>query len=70
MDLKEILKKVTANLKSKIQKSLNRDWDWVSYQVYYDTKNSEWTPVKSRAIKNNAMLEIEKEMDKILANEK
>lgn len=70
MDLKEILDRSTANLKSKSREAVDFDWDDINYMVYYDAKNSRWTPIKEWAIKNNAMLEIEKEMDKILADEK
>ncbi len=66
MDLKEILDRASANLKSKKRELLDKDWDTVSYTVYYDAKNSQWVPVREWAVKNNAMLEIEKEMDKLL----
>lgn len=70
MDLREILSRSEANLKSKIVERWDRDFYRVDVEVYYDAKKSEWIPIKNWAIKNNAMLEIEKEMDKILANEK
>ena len=70
MDLKEILQRSIANLKVKQESGIGRDNEPITYSIYYDMKNSRFTAIKEWAIKNNAMLEIEKEMDKILADEK
>ena len=70
IDLKEILDRSIANLKVKQESGIGMDNEPITYSIYYDMKNSQWTGIKEWAIKNNAMLEIEEQMDKILANEK